>query len=147
LPAPPETSPYAAGVEVVAHADGASRGNPGPASYGCVYLGEDGEPAWGEGQAIGVATNNVAEYRGCLAALQRLAGWGVKRAILRLDSQLVVRQLNGEYRVKDSTLRGWYTKILEVVASLDVVRFEHVPRAQNADADRMANHALDAVAS
>ncbi len=147
LPAPPKECPFPPSATVVAHADGASRGNPGPASYGCVYLDEEGHPAWGEAKSIGVATNNVAEYRGCLAALERLVQWGVRRAVVRLDSQLVVRQLSGQYRVKDATLKGWYDKVRAVAARLEQVRFEHVPRKDNAEADRMANSALDAPAS
>lgn len=144
LPEPPADSPFPPESMVIAHADGASRGNPGPASYGCVYLGPDGEPAFGEAAAIGVATNNVAEYRGCLAALQRLHGWGVQSAIVRLDSQLVVRQLSGQYRVKDATLKGWYDEVRKVARGFQTLRFEHVPRKENAAADRMANLALDA---
>ena len=102
-----------------------------------------GQPAFGEAAAIGRATNNVAEYRGCLAALHRLAGWKVRRAVVRLDSQLVVRQLEGRYRVKDATLRGWYAKVMEQVRDFERIDFEYVPRAENSDADRMANWALD----
>jgi ribonuclease HI len=147
LPTPPQKSPFAVDDTVVAQADGASRGNPGPASYGCVYLGPDGVAAFGESATIGVATNNVAEYRGCLAALERLAGWGVRRAVVRLDSQLVVRQLSGQYRVKDATLRRWYQKVVAVSVRFEDVRFEHIPRKENADADRMANVALDALSA
>ena len=143
LPPPPTKSPFGSAETAVVHADGASRGNPGPASYGCVYLDGDGRPAFGEAAAIGRATNNVAEYRGCLAALHRLAGWKVRRAVVRLDSQLVVRQLEGRYRVKDATLRGWYAKVVEQARDFERIDFEYVPRAENSDADRMANWALD----
>lgn len=144
LPPPPAKSPYTDRDLVLVHADGASRGNPGPASYGCVYFGGDGRPAFGEGEAFGSATNNVAEYRGCLAALTRLAGWKVRRARVRLDSQLVVRQLQGSYRVKDATLRSWYEKVRQQAKAFEKVDYEFVPRAENRDADRMANWALDA---
>lgn len=144
LPPPPAKSPYTDRDLVLAHADGASRGNPGPASYGCVYFGGDGRPAFGEGEAFGTATNNVAEYRGCLAALTRLAGWKVRRARVRLDSQLVVRQLQGSYRVKDATLRTWYEKVRQQAKAFEKVDYEFVPRAENRAADKMANWALDA---
>ena len=145
LPSPPATSPFAAGQVAYAYADGASRGNPGPAAYGCVYALDQGSlPVCGEGAVLGVTTNNVAEYRGAIAALARLAGWGVKHAVLRLDSQLVVRQLDGSYRVKDAKLRLLHQEAKSWVPRFDSLRFEHIPRKLNADADAMANAALDA---
>ena len=146
IPAPPSTSPYAEGQEAIAYADGASRGNPGPAAYGCVYAVED-LPLCGEGETIGHATNNVAEYRGALAALRRLHAWGVARVTLRLDSQLVVRQMQGQYKVKNEGLKPLYRQLVGLVSQFERVRFEHVPREQNALADRMANEALDAAQS
>lgn len=145
LPRPPAESPFPDGVTAYAYADGASRGNPGPAAYGCVYAVEEGSlPLCGEGVALGEATNNVAEYRGAIAALQRMVDWGVTRAVLRLDSQLVVRQLDGSYRVKDAKLKQIHAEARELTARFQSLRFEHVPRKMNALADRMANHALDA---
>ena len=141
---PPKESPYSKGARAVAYADGASRGNPGPAAYGCVYSTEDDLPLCGEGKTLGEATNNVAEYRGCLAALQRLADCGVKKIVVRLDSQLVVRQMTGQYRVKNEGLKPLHAQVKEQAARFDEVRFEHVPRAQNTLADHMANLALDA---
>lgn len=144
LPLPPAESPFPEGETAYAYADGASRGNPGPAAYGCVYAVEDGAlPLCGEGKVLGETTNNVAEYRGAIAALRRLADWGVAKAVLRLDSQLVVRQLDGSYRVKDSKLRELHAEAKVEAARFRSLRFEHVPRKMNALADRMANHALD----
>jgi len=140
---PPADSPYAKDAEAVVHADGASRGNPGPAAYGCVYLADDGTPLCAEGEAIGKATNNVAEYRGALAALERLSRWGVDRVRLRLDSQLVVRQLEGTYRVKDEGLKPLHARARRLLDGFAVAAVEHVPRAENALADRVANAALD----
>jgi ribonuclease HI len=140
---PPRRSPYPAGAEAVVHADGASRGNPGPAAYGCVYLGEDGIPLCAEGGTVGRATNNVAEYRGAIAALERLLAWGVGRVRLRLDSQLVVRQLEGRYRVRDEGLKPLHARARTLLDGFDAWSVEHVPRAENALADRVANRALD----
>jgi ribonuclease HI len=147
LPAlPPAASPYPAGHTALAYADGASRGNPGPAAFGCVYALDDGTVLCGEGEFIGPATNNVAEYRGALACLQRLLHWDVRRAIVRLDSQLVVRQMLGEYRVKNTQLAVLYAQAQKLVGQFEAVDFQHVPRAENALADRLANHALDRAA-
>lgn len=144
LPGPcPKSSPFPPRTVAYANADGGSRGNPGPAAYGCVYSGEDGTPLCAEGAAIGKATNNVAEYRGAIAAMTRLLGWGVERAVLRLDSQLVVRQLEGSYRVKDAGLKPLHAEAAALMGRFRELRLEFVPRKQNALADRFANLALD----
>jgi len=144
LPPPcPRSSPFGSSSPAVANTDGASRGNPGPAAYGCVYSTADGVVLCGEGAAFGVATNNVAEYRGAIAALERLLRWKVDRVVLRLDSQLVVRQLNGSYRVKDAGLKPLHARAMELIARFSSVELQHVPRAENALADRLANQALD----
>ena len=127
----------------MAYADGASRGNPGAAAYGCAYALEDGTLLCGEGAVIGETTNNVAEYRGAIAAVERLAAWGVRRATLRMDSQLVVRQALGEYRVKQPHLKPLHAQLLAAARRLEDLAYEHVPRAQNAVADALANRALD----
>lgn len=127
----------------MAYADGASRGNPGKASYGVVYTLEDGTALCGEGGAIGKATNNVAEYRGLLAALTRLRSWKISNAIVRLDSELVVRQMQGRYKVKNLGLKPLYEQAKELADEFSKLRLEHVPREQNALADAMANIALD----
>lgn len=139
---PPRENPFPPGVVPVAYADGASRGNPGPASYGCVYMAAD-VPLCGEGHTIGHATNNVAEYNGAIGALERMLNWGVEEAVLRLDSQLVVKQLEGSYQVKNAGLRPLFLQARALAGQFRKVRFEHVPRAQNALADRLANEALD----
>jgi ribonuclease HI len=136
-------SPYPAGSVGVAYADGASRGNPGPAAWGCVYTLEDGEPLCGEAATLGETTNNVAEYRGCIAALARMRGWRLERAILRLDSELVVKQLNGQYKVRQEHLKPLVAEALELRRGFAELRIEHVPRKQNAIADALANAALD----
>ena len=143
LASPPVTSPYPEGTTAVAWADGASRGNPGPAAWGCVYTLEDGTPLCAEGEPIGKDTNNVAEWHGCVQALERLVGWGVQDAVLRLDSELVVKQLRGEYKVKKEHLRPLREKAFELSQRIPRFRIEHVPRKQNALADARANLALD----
>lgn len=145
LPPPvPAGTPYAQGETAVAYADGASRGNPGAAAFGCAYARLDGTVLCGEGEVIGHATNNVAEYRGAIAALERLAAWGVRRAVLRMDSELVVRQARGQYRVKQPHLQQLHARLLGAARGLEDVDFQHVPRAKNAIADGLANRALDA---
>jgi len=144
LSPPPDSSPYPVGKLAVAYADGASRGNPGPAAYGVVFTLEDGMPLCGEGSPIGKTTNNVAAYRGLIAALRRLRGWNLKHAIVRLDSELVVRQMSGRYKVKNEGLKPLFAEAKELTVEFQKLRIEHVPRESNTLADRMANLALDA---
>jgi probable phosphoglycerate mutase len=108
-----------------------------------VYASSADLPLCGEGVSIGVATNNIAEYRGCIAALERLLSWKVRRAVLRLDSQLVVRQLNCEYRVKHENLKPLLEKAEALRRQFEELHVEHVPREANRLADRLANDALD----
>ena len=136
-------SPFAEGTIGVAYADGACRGNPGEASYGCVYTTEDGEPLCGEAARLGKTTNNVAEYRGCIAALTRLKAWGVTNGVVRLDSELVVKQVNRQYKVRQDHLKPLVAEAQALCKSFVQIRVEHVPRKQNAWADGLANAALD----
>lgn len=140
---PTAASPFADGTLAVAYADGACRGNPGEASYGCVYTTEDGEPLCGEAARLGSTTNNVAEYRGCIAALTRMKSWGVGRGVLRLDSELVVKQVNGQYKVRQDHLKPLVAEAQELLRGFLAMRLEHVPRKQNALADALANAVLD----
>ncbi|MDQ6711488.1 MAG: ribonuclease HI family protein [Candidatus Dormibacteraeota bacterium] len=132
------------GVEsVIVHTDGASRGNPGPASLGVVIASVDGRVLLELGEALGLATNNVAEYTAVIRALERAAEMGARRVRVMLDSQLVVRQLNGSYRVKHPEMIPLYRRVLELIQKFEAVTFEHVPREENSEADRLANQALD----
>lgn len=132
------------GVEsVVVHTDGASRGNPGPASIGVVIAREDGQVLLEVGEALGATTNNVAEYTAVIRALERAAEMGARRVRVMMDSQLVVRQLNGSYRVKHPEMIPLYRRVLELIQKFEAVTFEHVPREENSEADRLANQALD----
>lgn len=143
LPPAGERSPYAAGRTAIAHADGGSRGNPGPAAYGCAYLDEEGEVLGVEGGAAGETTNNVAEYQGCIRALERLRGWKVRHVVLRLDSELVVRQLEGRYRVRQEHLKPLHERARRLCAGFESCRVEHVRREENRIADAVANAVLD----
>jgi ribonuclease HI len=128
---------------MVAYIDGGSRGNPGPAGYGARL--EDGHGALiTELQgALGIATNNLAEYRGLIAALTWAVEHGVRSLEIRSDSQLLVRQMLGVYRVKNAGLLPLFQEARALVARIGRVQFTHVPRELNVEADRLANEAMD----
>ena len=128
---------------VVAYADGASRGNPGPSSFGVVVYDEAGKELHRSNRALGRATNNQAEYQGAIAALEAALGLGASEVELRMDSELIVRQLSGRYRVKNPGLAPLYKRILDLRTRFQRVAIVHVPRAQNKVADKLANEALD----
>jgi ribonuclease HI len=130
-----------------AYIDGGSRGNPGPAGYGVQIVDGDGQVLAELYQALGHATNNVAEYQGLLAALAWALDRGVKPLHIRSDSELLVRQLKGEYRVKNPGLQPLYQEARERVARIGKVTFEHVRRELNREADRLANLAMDEAAA
>ena len=131
-------------ARVVAYIDGGARGNPGPAGYGVRVETAEGMVVDELNGAIGVATNNVAEYHGLIAALTYLAAHGHRDVIIRSDSELLTRQMTGRYRVRHPALKPLHARARELAAELARVRFEHVPRAQNARADELANAAMDA---
>jgi len=124
--------------------DGGARGNPGPAAYGYVLETEDGTVLAAHGEAIGVATNNVAEYRGLLAGLAKAAELGVGEVEVVSDSELLVKQMRGEYRVKNEALRGLSLEAARLARQVGQVSYRHVRRAHNELADRLVNEALDA---
>ena len=123
--------------------DGGSRGNPGPAAYGYVLESEDGHVLDARGEAIGTATNNVAEYRGLLAGLESALERGVCELEVVSDSELLVKQMRGEYKVKNETLRALQREAAELAARLDRVTYTAVRRAHNELADSLVNEALD----
>ncbi len=125
-----------------AYIDGGARGNPGPAGYGVRVELPDGRIEELHG-ALGIATNNVAEYNGLLAALRWAVEHGHKALKIRADSELLVKQMRGEYRVKNPGLQALVAQARVLVAQLDGVVFEHVRREQNQDADRLSNVAMD----
>jgi ribonuclease HI len=127
--------------------DGGSRGNPGPAAIGAVILdvteGEP-EPVGSVSETIGIATNNVAEYTAVIRALEVAAPFGADRMEVRADSQLVIRQLEGRYRVKHPSLLPLYQQARRLLASYSEVDLLHVRREENTEADALVNAALDA---
>lgn len=130
-----------------AYTDGGSRGNPGPAGYGVRIETEDGSLVTELRGALESATNNVAEYRGLIAALTWALDHGESQVLIRSDSELLVKQMRGEYRVKHPGLQPLYTEARELVARLTRVGFEHVRRELNKEADRLANLAMDEAAA
>ncbi len=123
--------------------DGGARGNPGPAAYGYVLEAEDGTVLAAEGRAIGSATNNVAEYSGLIAGLRKAAELHVPDVEVVSDSELMVKQMRGEYRVKNAALRGLSVEAASLARQFANVEYRHVKRAQNELADRLVNEALD----
>ena len=134
------------GGSAVAHIDGGSRGNPGPAAYGVHITRSDGTIVELK-ECVGVATNNVAEYRGLLAALAWAISHGMDRLHVRSDSQLLIKQMRGEYRVKHAGLIPLWQEARELARQIRDVQFEHVRREFNTDADRLANEAMDEAAA
>lgn len=133
----------AAGGRWLVYTDGASRGNPGPSAYGAVVIDPSGEERHTVGERIGITTNNVAEYRGLVAGLEAALALGARRVEVRMDSELIVRQAIGRYRVKHPGLIPLHNRVLNLRSQFDEVVFRHVPREMNKVADRLANLALD----
>lgn len=131
-------------TEVVVHTDGGARGNPGPAGIGVHITSKAGRTLADLAEAIGHATNNVAEYTAVIRGLERAAELGARRVHVRADSLLVVEQLGGTYRVKNPTLRRLHEEASALVRRFERVTFSHVPRAQNKRADALVNRAIDA---
>ena len=134
------------GASAVANIDGGSRGNPGPAGYGVRIEQEDGTVVDLK-QSLGMCTNNVAEYNGLVAALRWAVEHGVTALHIRSDSELLVKQMRGEYRVKNPGLQPLYEEARALVRQIGRVKFEHVRREFNKDADRLANEAMDEAAA
>jgi ribonuclease HI len=123
--------------------DGAARGNPGDAGCGAVIVDSNGTVVKELSRYLGHSTNNVAEYEGLLLGLEALLRLGKKRIRVQSDSQLLVRQLNGEYRVKDEKLKALFQKAMALLRQFDGYRILHVPRELNKLADRLANKGID----
>ena len=131
------------GPRLIVNVDGAARGNPGPAGIGVTVADDDGRVVAELAEGIGHATNNQAEYRAALAGLELAAAHGASAVLLRSDSRLLVEQLAGRFRVKDPILRRLHEEARSLMARFEDVSLEHVPREQNADADRLANVGID----
>ena len=136
--------PKSATAAYRANIDGGSRGNPGPASYGVVIRDPRGEVVAKLKKYIGRSTNNVAEYYGLIAALDYAQQHGIRALRIESDSELLVRQMRGQYKVKSPELRPLFERARKMSQALDSFRIEHVYREHNADADALANEALDA---
>jgi probable phosphoglycerate mutase len=132
---------------ITAYTDGGSRGNPGPAGYGVRIEDQDGTLLDEFHASIGITTNNVAEYHALIAALEWALAHGYTDVRVRADSELLIKQMRGEYRVKHPGLQPLYERARELAARIGRVTFEHVRREANRDADRLANAAMDAAAS
>ena len=131
-------------MRLLVNVDGGARGNPGPAAIGVVVRGPDGEVVADAAEPIGTATNNVAEYRAVIRGIELAAEHGATELELRGDSELVVKQVRGEYRVKDAGLKPLHAEVRSKLSAFSAWSFEHVRREQNAEADALVNQALDA---
>jgi ribonuclease HI len=132
--------------QVVIHVDGGARGNPGPAGAGVVIAATDGTPLHEAGYFLGRCTNNVAEYTGLVKALEVAAAMPAGRVVVHSDSELMVKQLKGEYRVRSADLKPLYQRAIALLGRFDGTTITHVYRDKNQRADALANMAMDAEA-
>jgi ribonuclease HI len=130
-------------VKLTVHVDGGARGHPGPAAAGAVIRDESGEILLEVGEKIGIATNNVAEYKALLLGIARAKELGAERLELIGDSELIVKQVRGEYRVKDQGLKPLHAEVRAALEPLEEWSIKHVRREHNVDADRLVNATLD----
>jgi len=128
---------------LIAHTDGGARGNPGPAGYGVVIKDETGRKLAGLSEYLGHQTNNFAEYQGLIAALEFAIAHGHKALKVVSDSELLVRQITGIYKVRNPSLQGLHIRAKELIAKLDWFSIDHALRQHNQEADRLANEAMD----
>jgi len=130
-------------VKAIVHVDGGARGNPGPAAAACVISTPDGEILGEHAELLGEVTNNVAEYRALLLGLRQARQLGVSEVEVVNDSELIAKQINGQYKVKHASMRPLYLDALAALREFDRWSVRTVPRAQNAQADALVNAALD----
>jgi ribonuclease HI len=130
-------------VKAIVHVDGGARGNPGPAAAGCVISTPEGELLGEYAELLGEVTNNVAEYRALLLGLRHARELGVTDVEVVNDSELIAKQINGQYKVKHAAMRPLYLEALAALRGFERWRVRTVPRAQNAEADALVNAALD----
>jgi len=123
--------------------DGGSRGNPGPAGIGVVIYGVNKKIIGEYKDFIGEATNNVAEYKALILALEKARQLGGRTLVINMDSELIVRQMNGQYKIKEATLKELAAQVFKFSNKFESVTFRHVERAKNKEADRLVNQALD----
>jgi ribonuclease HI len=139
----PSTLPPKRKMEFSIHTDGASRGNPGEAGIGVVIADEQGKTVKELKSYLGMTTNNVAEYRAVLLALEKAFELGAESVIISLDSELVVRQITGEYKVREAHLKPLHRQVLDLLHKFTKYRILHIPREENRRADQLANEAID----
>jgi len=140
----PVARPGARRVRVIIEADGGSRGNPGPAGFGCVVWSADHGTVLAEHrQFIGVTTNNVAEYRGLIAGLEEARRIGANEVAVSMDSKLIVEQMNGRWKVKHPGMAELHQQARALASTFDAVTYSWIPRERNKHADRLANEAMD----
>jgi ribonuclease HI len=142
-PPPEDTSLEGSLAEAVAYSDGGSRGNPGEAACAVVVFDGSGNELLRRAKRLGRATNNQAEYEGVILALELAGQLGAKKLEIRLDSELVVRQLEGTYKVKNEGLKLYYARACKMVDDFQLVAVNHIPRSQNKLADKLVNATLD----
>jgi ribonuclease HI len=131
-------------AKLTVNVDGGARGNPGPAAIGAIVRDGAGEVLGERGERIGRATNNVAEYRALLLGIELATELGASELELIGDSELIVRQVEGRYKVKDATMKELHAQVKAALAPFESWSIRHVRREHNADADRLVNQALDA---
>ncbi len=128
---------------LISYTDGGARGNPGPAGIGVALQNKDGETVGEWSEFLGIATNNQAEYKALLLALKQAMALGAVELECRLDSELVVKQLKGEYKVKHPDLKPLFEQAKGLISQIKNVSFKHIPRELNKRADQLANQAMD----
>lgn len=141
-----KTVPKVAGTsspEAILWSDGAARGNPGPAGVGAILKSPSGEVLATESRYIGHTTNNIAEYRALLLGVSRALELGIEKLEVRADSELLIKQLRGEYRVKNEGLKPLYVEAKQLLARFRSVKLTHVRREMNVEADKLANRGID----
>lgn len=129
--------------KLVINTDGGARGNPGPAGIGVIIKTESGEMVYQYGEFIGTATNNVAEYKALIKALTEAKHLGAKELRIQMDSELIVKQMQGVYKIKEPTLKGLAQEVRELLQGFSAHTFVHVRREFNKEADAMVNKAID----
>jgi len=129
-------------MELTIYTDGASRNNPGEAGAG-IFILRDGEPFQQIARYLGTTTNNIAEYTAAIIALEQAVKLGASRVTLNADSELLVKQLNGQYKVKNEGLKPLHAKVKELIAKISSVEVRYIPREKNKEADALANKAID----
>ena len=140
---PIEDARFKENKTLIIYCDGGARGNPGPAGAGAVIMNDDGFVLGKLSEYLGVATNNQAEYQAVLLALQEAVALGAKTIHLYLDSELVVRQLTGEYRVKNENIKNLFLETRKQIQKLSDFKVVHIPREKNEEADKLVNQAIN----